>query len=62
MKFLVCSTDEQTFELVVQTSTVVGIATRFVVPLEVYFDDEQADFELYKEGMAELGIELLLVV
>ncbi len=62
MKFLVCSTDEQTFDMVIGTSPVVGFAERFVVPMDVYFDDLSADFDLYKEGLEELGITLLLVV
>lgn len=65
MKFLLCSTDEETFDnFVITTSPVVGIAERFVVPCEVYFDDcsDNVPFDLYSEEMAELGITLLSIV
>ena len=64
MKFLLCSTDDQTFDMVIATSPVVGIAERFVVPCEVYFDDcsDKVPFDLYAEELAELGITLISIV
>ena len=62
MKFLLCSCDEETFEMVIGTSPVVGTNERFVVPMEVYFDDFEAIYDVYVYEMAELGIELLFIV
>lgn len=57
MKFLVLSTDEQTFqEHIVTQFPVVGTSSRFVVPADCFFDDLTAPVELYIEELAELGI------
>lgn len=64
MKFLLCSCDEETFDMVIGTSPVVGINERFVVPMEIYFDDcsDEVPLSLYEEELAELGITLISVV
>lgn len=58
MKFLVCDCSPETFEMVIATSTVVGTNERFVVPMEVYFDDESEDVPFWDryDQMDELGI------
>ena len=50
--------------MVIGTSPVIGDHTRFVVPMDVYFDDQSdlVPIEFRIEDMAELGITLLLVV
>lgn len=62
MKFLICSTDESTFDMVIGTSPVVGTHERFVVPADVYFDNLDLPMALMVEDMAELGITLDQVV
>lgn len=64
MKFLVCSTDEDTFNLVIGTSPVVGTHERFVVPMDIYFDDlsDEVPFEYRQEEMLELGIDVHSIV
>jgi len=67
LRFLVCSTDEQTFDNhIVGQFPAVGIAERFVMPEYVFiFDKTMApimDDEMLVEELAELGITLLSIV
>lgn len=63
--FLICSTDIDTFDMVIGTSPVVGTHERFVVPADIYFTELEIQLEnvvLMTETMAELGITLQVIV
>lgn len=64
MKFLVCDCSPEVFEMVIATSPVVGTNERFVVPMEVYFDDQSDEIPFWErhDEMAQLGIYLYSIV
>lgn len=57
MKFLILSTDVETFEThIVPQFPVVGTEDKFVVPAECILDDQDLPIDLIIEDLAELGL------
>lgn len=66
-RFLLCSTDESTFNTyIVGEFPVVGIASRFVIPEDAFIYDKtmtpEMPDDILEEELAELGIELRAII